>query len=702
MKIPLGDFGNSIARAAPVVDRSALFQTARNVFIEGQAVHDQVEAHQRQERQQLQRAKAHNAALDYQLEVEGAAQSTAADIEAGTIDYNTAGAELDKRVTAIKRPQVELEDPVDVENFDYVLNGQVARATKTLLPVVRMAKARDGVAQVDKSFDSLGKLAGLPDADIDAINAQAAEVAKNARGFGVPKDIADRKLQDFKDRTWTNQATQRQIENSNNMAELKKLEHDLTARDGLYAEKLDADKRNVLLRAVHADQDRLIARAEAAEHRRGSRAAIVLNEIDRQIATGVPAKAEQWTAWASQVKGSEFEQDFRDRVADETAVQEVLRRPVAEQLKFVQDREAKLTAEGGSVRDVANLSRMKAAVQKNVTLLQTAPLLFNANRSGENPDPIDFSTAGDPAGNAAISEKLRQRTIAIGGMRAQYGAQVPLRPLLPQEAQQLGSALEAASPKQAADMFVTLRAATGDDKTFRGMMAQIAPDSPVRAVAGILASKQRGLTLERNWFSDDLVANARDAAATILAGDAILNKSKAAKKTDGKADAGLFMPGDTELQAKFADAVGDAFTDRPGAADVAWQAVRAYYAGKAAQTGRIAQSPQDVDGKLVREAVKATLGNSVDYNGRGTVFAPWGMSEDQFDDAVGTQLAAEAKRRGVMTKPARNAPARPLSLEEQFGELGLRQKSDGTYIVTSGRGVLTGADGGPLTITVGE
>jgi hypothetical protein len=130
--------------------------------------------------------------------------------------------------------------------------------------------------------------------------------------------------------------------------------------------------------------------------------------------------------------------------------------------------------------------------------------------------------------------------------------------------------------------------------------------------------------------------------------------------------------------------------------------VRAYYAGKAAQTGRIANSPQDVDGKIVREAVRATLGNIVDYNGRGNVFAPWGMGEDEFEDAINAQLTAEAKRRGVMTTTARNLPARPVTLEEQFGSLGLRQVNENTYYVVAGRGVLRGADGGPLTITVGE
>src|SRR4051812_38503549 len=142
MKIPLGDFGNAVAKAAPVVDQSAVFGTAAAEFDQLQRTRDAVVYRQTQERQQLQRAKAHNAALTYQLDVEGAAQATAADIESGVLDYNLADTELQKRVATIKRPQVELEDPVDVENFDYVLNEQANRANKALVPVVRMARAR--------------------------------------------------------------------------------------------------------------------------------------------------------------------------------------------------------------------------------------------------------------------------------------------------------------------------------------------------------------------------------------------------------------------------------------------------------------------------------------------------------------------------------------------------------------------------------
>jgi hypothetical protein len=147
---------------------------------------------------------------------------------------------------------------------------------------------------------------------------------------------------------------------------------------------------------------------------------------------------------------------------------------------------------------------------------------------------------------------------------------------------------------------------------------------------------------------------------------------------------------------------------RPEEADIAWQAVRAYYAGRAAQTGRIASNAQDVDSDLVREAVKATLGNAVDYNGRGTVFAPWGVDASKFEDQVQVALDAESKARNVtkrvLAPPTGDASKKDVlvTLEEQYGELGLRQLSGNRYIVTAGRGVVPGRDGGPLVITVGE
>jgi len=271
-------------------------------------------------------------------------------------------------------------------------------------------------------------------------------------------------------------------------------------------------------------------------------------------------------------------------------------------------------------------------------------------------------------------------------MRKQYGEQVQMRPLLPQEASVLAAAVNQASPRQTSQMFGELRNAIGDDQTYAAAIQQIAPDSPVKALAGLLAAKQRSLTLERNWVRDDVVASSQDVSATMLAGEAILNRSKSQKAEDGRSQAKLFLPETQSLQEQFQSSVGNAFAGRPGAAELAFQAVQAYYVGKASETGRVAADSKDIDTKLVREAVRATLGEVVDYNGEGEALAPWGMSESEFDDAARTALTSEFKRRGLGT--------------DNLGALGLRNLGESTYYVTQGRNFVYDKQGRPLTINV--
>lgn len=473
----------------------------------------------------------------------------------------------------------------------------------------------------------------------------------------------------------------------NPAATLKQLNDEKSKISSINA--LEFPDRERLRNAAESEVRRLESEARVRADRAEAKADRVLAAIDRQISTGVPATTEMWKQWEQQVKGMPQEKEFRDRFKIEQRVQQVLKLPVDQQAAYVQQQESELLKGGGTVQQAANLQRLREAVKRNITLLQEAPLLFNDNRTGGETQPIDFGAIETEEGSAAMRANLHDRVLTLDAMRKQYGGQVQTRPLLPQEAQMLTSALESSSPKQTAQVFAQLRDAVGDDEMFLGIMHQIAPDSPVKAEAGVLAAKQRSLTLERNWIADNVVASSRDVAATILEGEAILNKSKAAGKSDGKPDKGLFMPSDQDLQRRFSSEVGAAFAGRPAAADIAFQLVKSYYAGKSAQTGRIAASPQDVDGNIVKEAIKASLGTVVDYNARGEVLAPWGMSEDEFDDSVHKALQVAAGQ-----------AADPTAFRDRTSLLGLAQRTESTYYLRTERGFVTDSNGQPLVIDV--
>lgn len=445
-------------------------------------------------------------------------------------------------------------------------------------------------------------------------------------------------------------------------------------------EGLSNKARERALDMVTMKIDRAEAKAEAAAARAEARGDRVLGEIDRQLASGIPATPQMWADWQRRVSGTPSAASFDDRVKAEAQVQSVLRLPVADQITFAQAAEARLMSQGGTPQEAANIGRLNSAIQSNVKTLQTTPLVFYQNRTGTEVAPLDLSLLAGADEPTAFTEAIRDRIDTVSGLRKSYGAQVPLKPLLPQEVEQLGAIVAASSPEQATGLYARLRQAAGSDQAYQAIMGQIAPSAPLRSLAGMLAAKQRTTTLDRNLIADDVVANSTDVANTLLQGEKILSS---------KDDAGpkkLYLPEVTTLQDTFTNQVGVAFAGRPGAANIAFQAVQAYYVGKAQQTGRLARDGQDVDAQLVREAVNAVLGSVVDYNGGGEVIAPWGMSEDDFSEKATAAIQARL----------------PEKDWDRIDSLGLRNYKGDQFYVTQGRSFVLNPAGQPILINLGD
>lgn len=528
--------------------------------------------------------------------------------------------------------------------------------------------------QYRRSIDNQRKAVRTDPSRFDQVLEQQGRVLSE---LSLPGDVRDKLWEETKQGI-ASSAVESLVERSPYQA-LKMLKAEPGKSGSAAVDALSADGLERARDYAQRQVDHLEAKAEAAAARNEARGERALAEMDRQLASGIPATQQMWADWQDRVAGTPAAAGFNDRIKAEREVQHVLRLPIDQQVKFAQDQQARLMTEGGTPQDGANVARLTSAISANVKQLQTDPLLFQQNRTGADVAPLDFSVLSGQGDAKAFADQVRGRVDTITGMRKQYGTQVPIKPLLPQEAAQLGALLQGATPKQATAVYAQLRTAAGSDTAYTAMMNQISPDAPVRAIAGSLAAKQRQMTLQRNWIADDVVATSRDVSATLLEGDAILSdKSEASSKK-------LFLPETKSLQAEFTRQVGKAFANRPGAADIAFQAVQAYYVGKASQTGRLAKDGTDIDTKLVREAVTASLGTVVDYNGQGEVLAPWGMSEGEFQDKASAAIRARL----------------PEAQRDREGALGLRQEKGTSYYVTQGRNFVTDAKGNPLVINLG-
>jgi hypothetical protein len=679
-KIPTGNFGFDAPQPSAPADTTPI---ARGLQAVAGGLED---IHQRLAEDKLKQARsdAAQAYLDHELATKTAAQDVADQLQTGQLKPEDARAAYEKVTNAIPKAEVALPLP-EKQNLDRQLQRLTAASA---IDVTRAADATQraiGKANFAAGLDKLAKLGSFPGANIDEINSRAGAFAETGVAAGIPKDLVDKTVQDFKDKNWLNHATQRAMESADNLDALNSLQHDLTAADGYYVGKLDTDKRNAVLRSVLNDKAQIEARLEHHADRREARAQVAMNEIDRQIASGVPATAAMWANWSTEIDGTSQSDAFKQSVKDEQQMQDVLRQPIDAQVKFAQDAEQKLMAGGGNLRQAANLTRMKDTVTHNVQLLQQAPLVFNANRTGEQVQPIDPSALADP-NSPQLASQLRDRAITLDAMRSEYGDAVPMRLLLPQEAQTLGALLQGASAAESGQLFGRLRNAAGSDAAYQSLMQQIAPDAPVKALAGQLAARQNPLVLEHNWIRDDVYTNSTDVANTMLAGESILHPPKATAGQDGTPKLSLYLPSgaSTALQDRFQNVVGSVFAQRPAAAELAFQAVQAYYVGKAAQSGRLAADAKDIDERTVREAVRAVLGNVVDYNGRGEVLAPWGMEALAFEDAAQGALRT----------------ALPEATREQLSQVGLLNRTETTYYVTRGRTPMQDGKGNPLVIDV--
>lgn len=299
-------------------------------------------------------------------------------------------------------------------------------------------------------------------------------------------------------------------------------------------------------------------------------------------------------------------------------------------------------------------------------------------------DPNDLL---QPGGAGRASGIFTDRATTLSAMRKQFGSMVGAKPLLPQEAGLLTKALDKAAPAEATQLFGVLRGAVGDDDTYRAVMQQIAPDSPVKARAGILAAVDRTITTQSNTFASDVRVSSARVAETMLAGESILNKTKGQKADDGQARS-MFVPPRADFSASFADAVGNLYRSRPGAQEGDLQAALAYYVGKAAETGRMSRDAKDIDSGLVKEAITATLGSVVDVNGQGSVKAPLGMTGGEMQSKLRERFAEVVKEQGL--------PPSAIASFEHYGAINYRR--DGQYLLTLGGAPVLGRNGSPLVV----
>ncbi len=272
--------------------------------------------------------------------------------------------------------------------------------------------------------------------------------------------------------------------------------------------------------------------------------------------------------------------------------------------------------------------------------------------------PLDLT---DPA---KVGLQLQARMAAATDLGLRYG--VPPKPLSREETDLLRASLDRASPESKVQYFGQLRA-NADPKTYMAVMAQLAPDDPVTAIAG----SQAGRGYNAN-------------AALISRGQSIMAPKKDA---DGKPVGGklIALPPTQEFERVFAEKTGDAFAGKPEARSAHLQAWMAAYAALAADKGG-ETALKTPDSTLADQAFEKVLGRAETWNGRKVVL-PFGYTYGQFKDGMRLRVS-ELRDNGAIDQ----------TTASKLMDLPLVNRGDGRYVFMAGDSKVVDKNGRELEL----
>ena len=552
----------------------------------------------------LARAKAANAVLDDEISAGSIAEDIGRQVAEGNLGWADAEAEAQRRLDEREPPAVEGLDPAGMEAFNGRLRANREQVLGRVRTVADSGRRMAFRTEFDASLDKLGKLAGDPAADIDKINAQAEAFAPLAAQAGVDAATIANRVQAFKDRNWTNQATSRLINGRDDAAALAQLERDLADPEGYYAGRLDTEKRNGLLSQVLTAKGRLETRAQVDADKAEATAERALKEFERNLAGDFGLPDDVAAPLIQEASGGTPEQRERLQglIALENEFRGVRYAAPQEQAAFLAGKRAEYQANGATPQQAANLQRMERATEATAKLLRESPLQHMAQATGRPVEPLDLSglMTGEPG---RLSFQIGERAAMLESWRGRMGNQTGTALLLPQESEALTSTLERVTPAVATRLFGSLSKAIPDRATYLAVLGQVGVKGAVPATAGALFPTNPQL------------------AERIIAGHAALNPAEGVPK--------FKLPPAADLAA-INSTLGPAFAGRDQALASARAAIEAAYAGESIAAGDYSG---EINPERLRKVMTEVVGKPVEINGA-SVLPPLGLAENDFRDAV--------------------------------------------------------------------
>jgi hypothetical protein len=469
----------------------------------------------------------------------------------------------------------------------------------------------------------------------DQIPATTAKVLQKAVEDGTQKDLTAR----------FNTTFLSQRENRQGLLALEK---------EVLTSPLDETRKNIVHGRILNRLDALDVRAERERLQQERKIGKLINDANGNTLAGMPSTIEQLVPIYEAAKGTDLEPEARQMVSIANATGTFSKLAPLEQANQITAAEAQIRKDPGKF-DRRVLDAWKQIHERQGDLLKKDPITFAVRQGIAEPAPLDLSQPVQAA------DGLAERFAIARSMTAKYGA--PLRPLTEPEQQLVSRAVAGAGWKERREYLGQMfQASRGDVQGYSGIMAQLAADHPVTALAGEFAAKGRS-----------------QASDAMLQGEAILRPST---KADGKPEGGSLvpMPPEQDLRREFDREIQNAYAGLPETRNVMYQATRSIYAKLQSDAGDKDTKAPDLT--RLRQAIELATGGVEKYRGKYTPL-PYGMPIGEFKDQMKRRTddieVSGVLPEGITAKTLRDLPLEPAG--------------DGRYVFRSGDGIMFDKNG---------
>lgn len=689
-RIPLGNQGDIVSTPPQQVQTSAADFGGQSAVAEQQLGTTLEDAGQKLQFQQdklnddLQRTSAATAYQTHETNMKLAMQTAGQQLQSGGLDQTGYQQQIaDAKQQSFDSTIGALPDT----HYKRIATIQTAGLDRTVDLASQEALTKNSQqligANATTMLNTAGKSIEIDPASIDSTVASTkAGYLSAAQAAGIPLETAQKTAQSWSDNQYAQHATTAVIQarSAGDLTALNQLQHDLTAPDGFYAGKMDANQRNQALASVVSQQLSLGNQQDAEQRAREAQATSAYNggldllNSGKQFSPGYQKQLTDATA------GTALAGETQMLIAQAAKNAGFSTLPLPQMAAAIQtDQQAANTPGVGT--DPATAAAVKQRQQ-----------IYTASVEAYKKDPwnaaLDRGTiqAIPPIDQSSIPNlltSLQQRAQAAGVVDQAAGRKVSL--LTPDESQSVLQTVSTLPLDAQAQVMNGIGGAFHDASRIGDLAQQWKEKNPSAALA-LKAGAGGG-------NGDPLVTVSGNPVSAFILSGAQAEKDKTVKIDDTVG---------TGMKATIANTIGQSLPPEQAAdaRDMAYLIA----VGSAARNGRSQPNSTDIqDGINAATGGISTTGGT-GYNGApNKVAMPYGWNESDFQNSVKTATASNVENT-VGGKPIDTvyANGQPLPVGDfmskfpsyQLTRVGVR----GTYAIGTGSKFVTDSTGKPVLV----